>query len=283
MTPFIPISTPNERRRAMMLRGLASFFLPVWIAMSIPGSYGVHAQETQEAPASPPTDRPDPTHFILLESGPGDPTATAEDRAAMQQAHLANLTRLYLAGKSPLAGPLGQESRAIRGIVVLALPDSTDVQHEFAEDPYVAGDFLRVRAHRWNCRVGSFRVPDGDFALGEYVLAIVRPGDAAASRQEATRAYTALERILARNVPATTDGTPGSKRTLGIAGPISPPKDAGTSKTDAPVGIMIFREPDIQKVRFLVREADTSPEGTLKVDLFRQYLGKGIIDGAPNG
>lgn len=215
-----------------------------------------------------------PTHFVFLDTGPGDRSGTSQEELQKMQAdHLGNLGRLAREDKSRLAGPLGRESKKTRGIVILSLGNDADVEREFATDPFMKADFLRVRAYPWKMTTGKLRKPEETTALGEYVTVIVKRDDDA-ERSAAANAYVALEKQLAGWTLPPADGENESD-----AKPVKPLALAGAvDGKDDVVGIMIFRIRDIERVRDAIDGSDAFQKPALTYDAFRQYLGAGLID-----
>lgn len=228
--------------------------------------------------ASTASDTWKPTHFVFLDTGPGDRSGTTREALQKMQAdHLGNLGRLAREDKSRLAGPLGRESQKARGIVILSLPEGVDIASEFANDPFMKADFLNVRAYPWHMTTGKLRKPDEMTSLGEYVTVVVKRAGKT-ERAAAEKAYTVLEKELAAwtlspespNENPADDDSGDPVKPLALAG-------AADAKDDV-VGIMIFRISDIERVRDALDGSDALEDETLRYDAFRQYLGAGLID-----
>jgi uncharacterized protein YciI len=71
-----------------------------------------------------------------------------EELERLQQAHIANLERLYKEGTTPLAGPCADPGKRRRGIVLLNTDRAGDIPALFRPDPYVSGGFMGTEAHR---------------------------------------------------------------------------------------------------------------------------------------
>jgi uncharacterized protein YciI len=92
---------------------------------------------------------------VLLNLRPDAPVHTEEEADALQDAHLAHLASLQVAGHLLAAGPLGHDT--IRGICIYR----TDVEQTRAlceQDP-------AVRAGRLSTTVMSWMVPSGTIAF----------------------------------------------------------------------------------------------------------------------
>ena len=244
-----------------MLRTTRSLLLAAFLAgAASSATLADDSLTTKKTEAKPPV----PTHFLFFDAADGRPTLPPEELQKIQGEHLANLSRLFVEGKSPLAGPLGRESKKTRGIVVLVLDKPDSLASEFANDPYVEKGHLELRAYPWKMTTGTLRKAPANAGLGEYVLGVVRLSEGV-DRKTGAKAYASLEsRLASKEI----DGGP---KPLSIAGAID-------SRDDDVVGILLFRISSIEKARELTSSVPAVADKTLRVELFRQYLGKGIID-----
>ena len=121
---------------------------------ALPAARPTLARDETEAPAAPAAG--ERLFLVLLAAGTSRVPLPREEVARMQAAHLGNLTRLAKEGKSPLAGPLGADSKRTRGIVIVRASSVEAVVGEFAADPFVANDYLAVRALPWTKTKGRF-------------------------------------------------------------------------------------------------------------------------------
>ncbi len=207
--------------------------------------------------------------FVFLDVGGSKTPLPREEAARMQAAHLGNLTRLADEGKSPLAGPLGRESKRTRGIVIVRADDAAALAAEFEDDPFVANDYLAIRSYPWRKTVGRFAPVPEKMELGTYTLVVVRVAgetEPAAAR----KAYGALEASLAK-----ARGDDGAA-TLLLAGPIVDDRDDDGEA--ALVGVLLLRIEELDVVNELLAKGAGVAGGHLAVEVHRQYLAKGIVD-----
>ena len=86
--------------------------------------------------------------FAFLDDAPNRPSVPAEERAALQDGHLANLYRLSREGKLQLAGPL-TDGGTHRGILVLATENVEEAAQWMTGDPLIKAGHLVMTPLRW--------------------------------------------------------------------------------------------------------------------------------------
>jgi uncharacterized protein len=94
--------------------------------------------------------------FVMLLRGAnrGQDSATA---AKLQQGHLANINRLYEAGKIKVAGPFGDDG-AWRGLFIFDCATKEEVEQLLNTDPAIAAGRLAYEIHPWwTAPIGSFK------------------------------------------------------------------------------------------------------------------------------
>lgn len=92
--------------------------------------------------------------FLQLMSGPRSATISKEEAAPVFAGHMANIQKLAAEGKLLLAGPYGTPKRDpdLRGVFVLATPDTERAQALAATDPGVIAGVFRTEAVRMRTR-----------------------------------------------------------------------------------------------------------------------------------
>ena len=85
--------------------------------------------------------------FAYLRKGPNR-DLVPEAAAALQKAHLANITRLAKAGKLVLAGPF-MDDTDIRGIYVFAVESLEEAEQIANSDPAIQAGSLSLELHPW--------------------------------------------------------------------------------------------------------------------------------------
>ncbi|HXK59655.1 MAG TPA: YciI family protein [Acidobacteriota bacterium] len=94
-------------------------------------------------------DKSDPLWFVFLTKGSVPRPENQDELMKMQEAHLKNFERRFAEGKLLSAGPLNDPTRFLRGIVVLQVPDRTEVRRCFDGDPYVENGIMDLDAFIW--------------------------------------------------------------------------------------------------------------------------------------
>ena len=198
--------------------------------------------------------------WVFLNKGPHRDQPEAE-LPKMQEEHLANLGRLWKEGKSPLAGPLGDDGFT-RGIVVVKAASRDAVSAHFAPDPFVRVGRLAVEAYPWSGRAESFGVPIEPVKLVQATLVIVKKGPRwAAHAPDLAAAHAAHLRRLE------TEGA------LALSGALS---DAGDK-----LEVLMLRTADAKEAAALFAEDPAVRAGHMTVELHPQYLADGILGAAP--
>ncbi len=72
----------------------------------------------------------------------------ANERAKLQQAHMANITRLATEGKLLLAGPFG-DTGTVRGIYIFDVRTVEEAAALTATDPAIQAGTLQMELHPW--------------------------------------------------------------------------------------------------------------------------------------
>lgn len=95
-------------------------------------------------------------YFVMLLKGPNrnQDSATA---AKIQEGHMANINRLYKAGKLKVAGPFGDDGDWL-GIFIFDCATREELETLLKTDPAVAAGRLKYDIHPWyTSAVGSFK------------------------------------------------------------------------------------------------------------------------------
>jgi uncharacterized protein YciI len=93
--------------------------------------------------------------FVMLVKGPNrnQDSATA---AKIQEGHMANIHRLYYAGKLKVAGPFGDDGNWV-GLFIFDCATQQEVESLLKTDPAVAAGRLNYEIHPWyTAAMGSF-------------------------------------------------------------------------------------------------------------------------------
>lgn len=97
--------------------------------------------------------------FVMLLKGPNrdQDSVTA---AKIQQGHMANINRLYHAGKLKVAGPFGDDGNWL-GIFIFDSPSKEEVEKDLKTDPAIESGRLNYDIRPW------YTAPTGSFAPGK--------------------------------------------------------------------------------------------------------------------
>lgn len=96
--------------------------------------------------------------FVMLTAGPNrnQDSVTADK---IQKGHMANIERLYHAGKLKVAGPFGDDGKWI-GLFIFDCPDQAEVAKLLQTDPAIQSGRLLYEIHPW------WTSPTGSFTPG---------------------------------------------------------------------------------------------------------------------
>jgi uncharacterized protein YciI len=192
-----------------------------------------------------------------------EPLGDEAGKKAME-GHLANLTRLSDEGKAVAAGPFaGTQDR--RGIVILKsgkYMTKEDVAREFAADPYVKADRLRVDIHPWATGKGAVKKWKTPEEMKSYVFVVLDRGEdrSALSDKESNELQAAHLKHINEMMNA---------GELGIAGPFRDDTDMR--------GIFIFKHADAERAKKLVDQDPLIKRGRLKATYLTLWMAAGIV------
>ena len=94
--------------------------------------------------------------FVMLTKGPNR-TQDSASAAKIQEGHMANINRMYYAGKLKVAGPFGDDGDW-RGIFIFDCKTKEEVEKLLVTDPAVIAGRLSYDIHPWwTAETGSFK------------------------------------------------------------------------------------------------------------------------------
>ncbi len=98
-------------------------------------------------------------YFVMLVKGPNrnQDSATA---AKIQEGHMANISRLYKAGKLKVAGPFGDDGDWL-GIFIFDCDTQNELEALLKTDPAIAAGRIKYDIHPW------YTSPTGSFKPGK--------------------------------------------------------------------------------------------------------------------
>ncbi len=95
--------------------------------------------------------------FVMLLKG-NNRTQDSVTAAKIQDGHMANINRLYKAGKLKVAGPFGDEGEW-KGIFIFDCASKQEVEELLKSDPAVIAGRLKYEIHPWwTAAIGSFSI-----------------------------------------------------------------------------------------------------------------------------
>lgn len=202
--------------------------------------------------------------FVYFVRGANKEALSEEAGKKAMEGHLANLTRLSDEGKAVAAGPFaGTQDR--RGIVILRAGKymtKEDVAKEFAADPYVKADKLRVEIHPWAAGKGAIKKWKTPEEMKSYVFVILERGADRAElpEKEANELQIAHLRHISEMM---------ASGGLGIAGPF---RDDTEMR-----GLFIFKHADTERAKKLVDQDPLIKRGRLKATYLTLWMAAGIV------
>lgn len=98
-------------------------------------------------------------YFVMLLAG-NNRTQDSATAAKIQEGHMANITRLYKAGKLKVAGPFGDNGNW-RGVFIFDCATEEEVKKLLDTDPAVHSGRLAYEIHPW------YTLPTGSFKPGK--------------------------------------------------------------------------------------------------------------------
>lgn len=198
--------------------------------------------------------------FVTGELGPA--ATTAEQMEKMQKGHLDNMQRLMNEGKMLIGGPVGN-SKTMRGIAVLDLPDKAAVEKEFASDPFIKAKVMTMQVYDWYCLKETMHRPKVMTDLDQFTLGILVKGPNFEKSRTEEEAKKVQEGHMANISKMAELGV------LKVAGPIG---TAGDIR-----GLFFFADKDIPKLQKLCDVDPAVSSGRLTVNLYPLFMGKGSL------
>lgn len=87
-------------------------------------------------------------YFVFLNAVKNRPVIDSAAAMEIQKGHMANLERMYLEGKSKLAGPF-MDGGEMRGIVILDVASEEEAREQLSRDPAITNGRLEAVIKQW--------------------------------------------------------------------------------------------------------------------------------------
>ncbi|MBE2217913.1 MAG: hypothetical protein IAE90_06920 [Ignavibacteria bacterium] len=87
-------------------------------------------------------------YFVFLNAVKDRPVIDSAAAMEIQIGHMANLERMYLEGKSKLAGPF-MDGGEMRGIVILDVASEEEAREQMSRDPAIINGRLEAVIKKW--------------------------------------------------------------------------------------------------------------------------------------
>lgn len=208
--------------------------------------------------ALPSTTPPSSVWWVFFTKGSNRDQKPGPELQEMQKGHIANLKRLHAEGRSPLAGPLGDDGN-IRGIVIVRASSKEDLLALFEPDPHVRAGRLAVEAYPWSGRIDTLRPPADPPKMAKATLVFLNKGPKWTPESAKAHAAAHAEHLAK----------------LESAGhlPLRGALDGAGDRLE----VLLFREGDARVVETLLADDPAVKAGVLAVETHPQYLGDGIL------
>ena len=130
-----------------------------------------------QTPAAPPSSTPTEYFFVLLNRPANAPQLSKEDGDKLQEAHMANIRKLFDEHKLLVAGPF-MDDTVHRGVFVFLADSAAQVQQWTATDPAVKAGRLAPEIHGpWLIDTNVIHSPTEPSGMEKYTLVLSRNGD----------------------------------------------------------------------------------------------------------
>ncbi len=203
-------------------------------------------------------------YWVFLKTGKPSTEFAREELERMQAAHLANFGRLFKLGKLSAAGPLGDPTQKLRGIVCVSATDAANIPEYFGEDPFIEHGILQLESHEIVEQQGAFSSKLSETEMEEFQIVVLHStksgiGEVTPAIEESTHDY--LASIL----------LPEKMRMAMHFGP--------NDNNLAGVLILKKQEPDVTEA--LINKIPMISQGHWKPELLPLYMSQGVLDDAP--
>jgi len=135
------------RSRSSVARLAAALILSIAAAALLPAQAADAPKSEPQKSESPKSDM-QTVFLVLLRKGPKWSVTPTPESKAIQEGHLANISRLWKEGKLAVAGPLG-DNGDIRGIFIFRVETIEEAKGLTDSDPAIKAGRLTAEIHPW--------------------------------------------------------------------------------------------------------------------------------------
>ncbi len=192
--------------------------------------------------------------FMFFVAGKGRGHYEQAELAKMQADHIGNMKKRHAEGFLKLAGPCADPDQQKRGIVLLDIKDIAQVGKHFVEDPYVEHGLLTIDAMLVEAPILQLGKPEAT-GIAQHTIALFEAPPGKESARAVVDHYARMAKADRPSV-AVVMTEPGKLRMA-----------------------LIFREPDVDKVKAWVQTDPAVVRGDLNASSWKQWLGKGALAG----
>jgi len=140
---------------------------------------------------------PPPEHYffyqlVLLRRPPNAPQLDAAAGQNLQEAHMANIRRLWKEGKLVMAGPFLDDT-PLRGIFVFKTESQPEAERWARTDPAIQANRLAPEFHTWIQPESTFHTPPESNPMENYAVVLL-------NKTEKTRTHNGSDLILQQHI-----------------------------------------------------------------------------------
>ena len=133
------------------MKNICSIFIILFAACILFFSESAFSQENKDTSNTNPGEiqwEMKTYYFVFLNAVKDRPVIDSATAMEIQIGHMANLERMYLEGKSKLAGPF-MDGGEMRGIVILDVASEEEAREQMSRDPAIINGRLEAVIKKW--------------------------------------------------------------------------------------------------------------------------------------
>lgn len=147
----------------------------VLVGAMIASAAVAYSQQPQNPGAPGPSPTAEPYVFVFLKHPPNPPQLDKDAAQKLQDAHMANIRKLYGEGKLVLAGPFTERGE-LAGIFIFKANSIDEAKQWTESDPAIQQHRLAPEYHVWPREPGTFSKPPETNPMEDYSLVVYRNG-----------------------------------------------------------------------------------------------------------